>query len=169
MKKISALIISMALLFSTSVMGVSAKETVETKELYAAEQGETKKESAKENTNAEKISVASDSPVELKVINSWSDLKNEIESATTDKTISISGILEKTSSDERVTIPAGLHIVLMSNNATIIRPGTSTVGEFLVADNAALTLQGNLTVEAKGYQEDKGSLSHANFVEVNAG
>lgn len=43
MKKISALIISMALLFSTSVMGVSAKETVETKELYAAEQGETKK------------------------------------------------------------------------------------------------------------------------------
>ena len=78
MKKISALIISMALLFSTSVMGVSAKETVETKELYAAEQGETKKESAKENTNAEKISVASDSPVELKVINSWSDLKMKL-------------------------------------------------------------------------------------------
>ena len=42
-------------------------------------------------------------------------LENEIESATTDKTISISGILEKTSSDERVTIPAGLHIVLMKS------------------------------------------------------
>ena len=56
-----------------------------------------------------------------------------------------------------------LHIVLMSNNATIIRPGTSTVGEFLVADNAALTLQGNLTVEAKGYQEVKGIFVSCKF------
>ena len=48
-----------------------------------------------------------------------------------------------------------------------MRPSTSDVGEFYVGDNGRLTLQGNYVIEADMYDHEKGTLAHANFVEVS--
>lgn len=98
---------------------------------------------------------------------SWNDLKTAIEGASADTTISISGRIVKSSSDERITIPAGVEITLTGTDAVIVRPSTSDVGEFYVGDNARLTLQGNYVIEADKYDQGKGTLAHANFVEVS--
>ncbi|RGT71527.1 hypothetical protein [Mediterraneibacter massiliensis] len=71
---------------------------------------------------------------------SWGDLKTAIEGASADTTISISGRIVKSSSDERITIPAGVEITLAGTDAVIVRPSTSDVGEFYVGDNGRLTL-----------------------------
>lgn len=100
-------------------------------------------------------------------VTSWAELKTSIENASSDTTISISGKIEKTTTDKRITVPSGIQITIVGEGATIVRPSTSSVGEFYVSDNAQLTLQGSYVIEAKNYVQGKGTLAHANFVEVS--
>ena len=100
-------------------------------------------------------------------VTSWDELKTSIENASSNTMISISGKIEKKATDERITVPSGVKITITGEDATIVRPSTSSVGEFYVSDNAQLTLQGSYVIEAKNYDQEKGTLAHANFVEVS--
>ena len=100
-------------------------------------------------------------------VTSWDELKTSIENASSNTMISISGKIEKKATDERITVLSGVKITITGEDATIVRPSTSSVGEFYVSDNAQLTLQGSYVIEAKNYDQEKGTLAHANFVEVS--
>lgn len=183
MKRRSFLILLTAVLLSTSPqLPVSAEEGSELpvsvqEDIMALDEEEEdiqgSSEEGHELPKAEKESIQDQSHIAQasvkNTISTWQDLKSVIENTSGEATVTISGNLEKTSKDERITVPAGANITLVGDHVKIIRPSTSEVGEFYVDNGAKLVLQGNFDVEAKNYNTDKGTLAKANFIEVSEG
>ncbi|WP_290771333.1 immunoglobulin-like domain-containing protein [Anaerofustis sp.] len=141
-------------------------EVSEINEKISGEETVTVKESNQKSSLhvKNKANISSKKTIEA---NSWNELKTVIESASTNETVLISGKIEKSSTDSRIEIPSGVKITLVGTDVTFLRPSKSDVGEFYVGDNSQLILQGNYIIEAKNYEQGKGTLAHANFVEVS--
>ena len=85
-------------------------------------------------------------PTADQTVADWDGLKSAIEAAQEATTIQLPAALE---SDETITLPAGAEITLVGaeGGTTITRQGNN--GEFIVNNDASLTLNGNITVSAR--------------------
>lgn len=108
--------------------------------------------------------IVEDSPEDIAPITatSWDDLKEKIESTQEDITVTISGKLKSTYDRKTITIPTGVSITLLGDNATISREQYPHTGDFIVPSGASLILQGDITISG-------GNLALANYIEVQEG
>ena len=111
-------------------------------------------QSTPEGNKAEDTRVSATNAVE---VSTWDELKNEIESATSEKTIKLTGNVTQNS-----TIHVKQNITLVAENKKdIIR--NSSNGEFIVENGGTLIINSDLDIKPN---VEKGTLTNANFIKV---
>ena len=128
-------------------------------------------QSTPEGNKAEDTQVSATNAVE---VSTWAGLKNEIESATSEKTIILVNDV-KAEANKPITIDKGKEITIVGkkgDSGVVIERGTREPdeGEFVVNENGQLTISGKITIKSHDTDDYyKGVLTTANFIKVNNG